>query len=272
MRDHRRRRRQPRRHAGARGGRRRAGGGFGAGAGAPARRRRAAREGRHDPVSTRRHPASAGLGGRACARRSRDPRVVGGAFRLRFETALAGAPADRVGHAPARRAAAAAVRRSGAVRAPQRARVAGRDPAGARSWRTSIWCARSSGAGGSPASRSRSPPPRAAIARRERCAPCCATGSRWSAGGWGCRASASRPGCVDDRGGARARAGPRRAAPPERLRAAQPRLLRGLDREHARLRRRLRRRADAGRLVGEGGRRGPRRAGGGRAACSGSRW
>ena len=66
-----------------------------------------------------------------------------------LRAALAGAAADRMGHPPARRAAAPAVRRPGPLRAPR-----GRSSRWAafrrsRSWRTSTWCRRSSGAAGS---------------------------------------------------------------------------------------------------------------------------
>ena len=160
-----------------------------------------------------------------------DPRVVGGAFRLRFEPR---SPALRLiewGDAPARGPAAAALRRPGAVRAPRASSKSWAECRRRRSWRISIWCG--------------------VCKRRGRiaCLPLAVTTSarRYRAGGVlrsmlrnGLAAAGLAAGAAAraDRGlvspvnvDGRARARPRRLAPPGRLRAAQPRLLRGMDRD-----------------------------------------
>ena len=145
-----------------------------------------------------------------------DPRVVGGAFRLRFEQR---SPALRLIEWGARlrvRPLAHALRRPGAVRAPQRRSrrwAACRRP---RSWRTSIWCGAEAARAGSRCLRPAvddvgAPLPRGRGAARH----VCATGWRPRPGGWACRASASRRGISGERDGRSAR---RSASPLRRLR------------------------------------------------------
>ena len=164
----------------------------------------------------------------------RDPAVVGGAFRLRFDQRDAGPALDRVGRAPARRPVRAAVRRSGALRPPRVLEAIGGIPQSRRSWRISIWCAPSKPR----TARHRCPCPATTSARRYARTACvrthgARTGSRparWALGVD--RGAHRRAGSADERG--RRPAGSRRRRPAIALRrlcglpAPQPRLLRGL--------------------------------------------
>ena len=222
---------------------------------AAARGRRPRELGRRGAAARTPTRACRAAGARRCCDALRDERVVGGAFRFRFDERSPVLRFIEFGARLRSRSVAASVRRPGAVRAAPHARGDRRHPRGARDGGSRPRAAHEARAAASRCSPRPRSPRRAATARAGRCARCCATGSRRRPGRSASTAGASRSGRAGERappprrprGSRSARPALRRLA---RLRAAQPPLLRGrgcvVTLGYVA---RLRRGADAGRLV-----------------------